>query len=250
MLLMTWKMKKYSKDGLVVFDPEYHTYHLGEKRLESVTRFIERFKNKFDTDKIAEHYARKHGLIKEEVLKKWEEEGRIACENGHAVHSVFENYIKYKEIIFPGKHGKEQVAEKFIKDFFHTNRLTPVEAEMIVYNSVIASQIDCIAKNPTGEYFVLDWKTNKEIKWESFNKFMLEPYQVYPDSSFFHYSMQLSIYKKLCTEYPIKDCFIVHIGMKDYKIHRHQNIEVDFRCLENLSQTRNQSKQLNPDIER
>jgi hypothetical protein len=196
-----------------------------KKRLEGVTSYIERFKNKFDADKIAGLFAKKHGLIKEEVLAEWEEAGRVSCKNGHAVHGVFEKYILTKEIIFPGVHEKEIVAEKFIKDFFYTNRLTPVEAEMIVYNDSLASQIDCIARNPHGEYFIFDWKTSKEVKKDSFNKFMLEPYCHVPDSNFYHYSFQLSLYKELCKEYKIRDCFIVHIDQSDYKIHKYQQID-------------------------
>jgi hypothetical protein len=152
-------MKKYSKDGKVVFDSEYHTYFLGEKQLLSVTRFIERFKNIFDSEGMASKYALKHGLEKEEVLEMWRVKGEEACNVGHAVHSVFENFIKTGQIYLPGVHQKELVAKSFIEKIFIPKRLEPIEAEVVVHNEILASQIDCVAKNPKGEYFIFDWKT-------------------------------------------------------------------------------------------
>lgn len=215
---------KYSKDGKVCFNPDKHTYTLGDRLLTGVTTLISRYKNKFDADLIATNYALKHGLDKEELLAKWKKEGEISCENGTAVHQVFETYILSGKIQTTGNYEKEQQAVKFINDFFLTNRLTPVEAELIVYNEYIASQIDCIAKNSLNQYFILDWKTNKKIESNGYNKFMLTPFHLYPDACFYHYSLQVCLYKKLCKEYNIKDLFIVHINSYGYEIIKAENI--------------------------
>ena len=219
---------KYSKDGLVCFDEDNHTYHLGDKKLLGVTSYISQFKNKFDSDKIAEAFARKNGLNKEEVLLKWKKEGEISAINGTACHSVIENYILNNEIKLLGISEKEKVAEKFIKDFFLTKRLIPVETEIIVYNDFLASQIDCIAKNDKGEYFILDWKTNKKIERSSYGKYMLGDYSIYPDANFFHYSLQLSIYKRLYVDNFISNAYIVHFDNSDYKFIPIENIKLNF----------------------
>lgn len=210
-------MIKYSKDGRVAFEPVRHTYTLdGVKNLMGVTTLISKYKHKFDTEAVATAYADKHGLDKDTLIKEWAAKGADSLANGSAVHAVFENYI-LNQVIMLGDYPKEQIAKKFIDEIFMTGKLFPVEAEMVVYNDHIASMIDCIVQNAKGEYFILDWKTNAEIKKNGYGKTKHPPFHSYPDASFYHYSLQCSIYRKLCTEYPIKSAFIVHIGENDYE---------------------------------
>lgn len=216
---------KYSKDNKVRYNPKDHSYWHNETRLTGVTTYIKNYTNPFDADKIAEKYAKKHGLIKEDILTKWKLEGELSAKNGTDCHSFIEDYINEKPLDIVNISQKQIVALKFIADFFITKRLIPVETELLVYNLEmgLASQIDCIAKNTDGEYFILDWKTNKEIKKESWGKYMLGEFNTTPDANFYHYSLQLSLYKKMCTEYNIKKCFIVHLDNFDYKI-----IEIEY----------------------
>jgi hypothetical protein len=209
-------MNKYSKDGKVRFNEEAHTYFLGNKKLFGVTSLISKYKNKFDSELMATNYAIKHNLDKDDVLKEWKEKGEYSCNQGTEVHRIIENYILTGNIEQSNIYPKEKVAVKFIEEIFKTNKLTPVETEMIVYNDSIASQIDLIAKNDKNDYFIFDFKTNSKIEINSFNKYMLEPFNTLPDASFYHYSIQLSIYKKLCKEYEIKDIYIVHIDEENY----------------------------------
>lgn len=218
---------KYSKDGKVCFNPDTHTYTLEGRMLEGVTTFISRYKNPFDTDTIAEAYALKHGLEKDAVINQWKDKGKKSCDDGTAVHQVFETYAMKGVIKTAGICQKEQIAVKFIEDFFLTKRLIPVECEGIVYNEKLASQIDLIAKNSRNDYFILDWKTNEKIDRCSFrDKRMLPPFNEYPDCSFYHYSLQTCIYKHLCKEYDIKDLFIVHIEQNNYNILKSENIRL------------------------
>jgi len=214
---------KYSKDGLVCFNEENHTYHLGDKQLMGVTSYISKFKNKFDSDSIAEKYAKKHGLDKQELLQKWKLEGEISAKNGTACHAIIENFILTNKVELLGVSEKEKIAVKFINDFFLTQRLIPVDTEIIVYNDALASQIDCIAKNKEGQYFILDWKTNKKIDTYSYGKSMKAPYEYLPDCNFYHYSLQLSLYKEMYKENKIEDCFIVHLDNENYNIIKYHN---------------------------
>jgi ATP-dependent exoDNAse (exonuclease V) beta subunit len=209
---------KYSRDGKVCFNPETHTYHFGDKKLPGVTSYISQFKNKFDSDLIADKYAKKHRLDKDEVLRQWKEKGDISLKNGTACHSIFENYILHNKIELLGVSDKEKVAVKFINDKFERGLLIPVDAEIVVYNDVLASQIDCIAKNKKGEYFILDWKTNSKIETNSWSKYMLKEYSHLPDCSYYHYSLQLHLYNQMYKENPIKNCFIIHLDNDNYNI--------------------------------
>ena len=219
---------KYSNDKKVAFYDDTHTYLLeGSTKLKSVTTYIAEFKTPFDKDRISKAYAKKHKLDQEDVLAMWEEKGRVACEMGTFIHSIFEDHILGIPITTDEKYPKCRVAEWFIEDFFKSNRLTPVETELIVYNDNYAGQIDCIAKNEKGEHFILDWKTNKEIKTRNQWQQMTGPYSHLEDHAFNHYSIQLNAYKGLCKEYDIKGCYIVHIGEDEYDLIKALDIEVN-----------------------
>lgn len=210
---------KWSKDGLVSFEEAGHIYRMGDKILTGVTTFIDRFREKFDKEEKATAYALKNDLNKDEVLAAWKYEKDYSVDQGHHVHKVLEDFfitgVLDEDIRFP----KQVHAVQFIKDFFFTGRLIPVEVEGVVHNGVIASQIDLIAKNPAGEYFIFDWKTNKQIEMYSFrDRRMARPFSKYMDCNYYHYSLQVAIYNKLLTDYKIKDSYIVHFGTEKYDI--------------------------------
>ncbi len=181
--------------------------------------------------KVATSFALKKGLNKEDLLREWEEKSKASIDCGHSVHKVFENFILNKKIKLSGIHQKELVAEKFIKEVFHANRLYPVDAEIVVHNGYLASEIDAIVKNKKGEYFILDWKTNSKIETMSYGKLMLLPFDFLPDASFFHYSLQLNIYEHLCTDFDISKSFIVHIMDNDYEIIKPAKIKIPNQIL-------------------
>jgi len=219
---------KYSKDGLVAFDPKWHTYTRIStgKKLTSVTKYIGKYKNPFPED-AAKDYADKHGLLEQDVKDMWAAKGKQSLLIGTAVHWVFENFKLTGEIKTSGLYHKEQVAVKFINDMFLSGRLEFVETEMIVYDDEHGGQIDCVARNKKNQHFILDWKSSGEIKKEGFKGLlMLEPYDKYQDASFYHFSLQTGIYKKLCKEYPIEDCFIVHIHDTGYELIKAEEMQI------------------------
>ena len=221
-------MLKYSKDGKVSFDSERHIYtRLDDgKILKGVTGLISNYKNHFDKDTVAEKYCAKHNLIKEDVLEEWDMKGKVSRNQGTVIHKIFEDFINTGKIVKPCVYNNELQAERFIKDFFITKRLIPVETEMIIYNDSVASQIDFIAKTPDGNHFIFDPKTNKAIEKNSYGKMMLPPFSHIPDASFYHYSIQVSIYKKICKDYDIKQCFIIHINDTGYNIIKPEIINI------------------------
>jgi ATP-dependent exoDNAse (exonuclease V) beta subunit len=210
-------MIKFSKDGRVKFDSEKHIYTIGEKRLQGVTTFIESHKNPFDAEKIAAAYVKKHGGNVADLLAQWKLKADLSKEAGTKVHAIFEKYILTGDIDKSANEPKEKQAITFITNFFLKKRIIPVDCEVIVYNEKInlASQIDCVVRTPENKYYILDWKTNSEIKKDCFGKYMLKPFGMLPDASYYHYSMQLNIYKLLYKEYKIEGCFIVHIKEED-----------------------------------
>jgi ATP-dependent exoDNAse (exonuclease V) beta subunit len=225
---------KYSNDKRVRFDNETHSYFLNDKRLISVTTLLSNFKNKFDSDFYSKKIALKEGKTQDEILLLWKEKAKKSCDIGTAIHKIFEDYkynnysILNNQLMFetseidveylPDYYTKHKVALSFINDFFETKRLIPIESEMIVYNELIAGQIDMICKDVKNNFYILDFKTNSTIDKYSYNKKMIGFFSELNDSNYYHYCIQLSVYKKLLKEYKINKIYIIHILENNYKI--------------------------------
>jgi len=234
-------MMKYSNDKRVSFDSKTHSYFLGEKRLESVTTLLSRYKNKFDSDYWSKVIAKREKKTQEEILLQWKEKANKSCNIGTAIHKIFEDYtlgnyyLLHNEIsidffdiqpeYFTEFHAKAIIATNFIKDFFVTKRIIPLHSEYICYNNSIAGQIDMICTDSKGNYYILDFKTNEKIDFESYkNTKMLGVLNFIDDSSYWHYCLQLSIYKELCKEFDIRKLFLVHITKEKYHFIECENI--------------------------
>lgn len=233
---------KYSNDKRVSFDSTTHSYFLGEKRLESVTTILKKFKNEFDSEYWSNVIAKRENVTKDEILARWKEKAFKSTEIGTAIHKIFEDYTDNKysilndNFVFEYNTLKPEYLEEFnkkknsairlLKDFFVTKRINTIYSEYICYNEFIAGQIDMIATDNKGNYYILDFKTNEKIDFESYqNKKMLGALNDYDDCSYYHYCAQLSIYKELLkNEYDIRKIFIIHITTEDYFFIECENI--------------------------
>ncbi|MBT4364777.1 MAG: hypothetical protein HN931_04745 [Desulfobacterales bacterium] len=186
----------------LVFNSDDHSYLMnGKVPLTSVTRFINNFFEKFDTEKASRKYSLKHGLRQQDVIKMWEERGREARELGNRVHFYAECLVKGENLPKPTS-GKESVFYKVVDNSVSKllAKYELVEAEKIVFDPAnkIAGTIDLILKdNDNGDIVVFDWKTSKEIKtsnpWQSGRP----PIRHLQDCNYNHYSLQLNFYKKI-----------------------------------------------------
>ena len=225
-------MKKYSKDNRVVFNQENHSYFLGDKKLISVTTLLSKFKNEFDSDYWSKKIAERENTTQEVILKKWKDKAFKSTEIGTAIHKIFEDYVNNNYSVLNGNlifefnklspefylefDQKKNIALKFIDDFFITKRLIPLETEFIVYNEFLAGQIDMICKDYNNNFYILDFKTNEKIEANSYGKKMKGVFNDLNDCSFYHYCIQLSVYKKILKEYKINKMFLIHITTEKY----------------------------------
>lgn len=225
---------KYSNDKRVTFKEDSHSYFKKDKKLLSVTTFISKFKNEFDSDFFSKKIAKRDNKTQKQVLSEWNEKSKKSCDIGTLIHKIFEDYANgnyavlnneisidffcLKQEYFLEFYHKAKVSISFIKDFFLTKRLIPLHTEYIVYNNLLAGQIDMICKDKDENHYIIDFKTNEKIEEYSYNKKMKGVFSEYNDSNYYHYCLQLSIYKKLLKEYNIKNIYLIHILEKEYKI--------------------------------
>ena len=241
---------KYSKDKSVAFDSVSHTYTKNGKKLISVTSFIAKFKNEFDSDYWSNKIALRDNKTQKEVLAEWKEKSKKSCDVGMAIHKIFEDYIngnfsivneqievdflEIDESYILDFIPKSKQAIEFIKHYFVSGRLIPIYTEYIVHNDTLAGQVDLICKDKENNFYILDFKTNEKIEVNSYGKNLKDKLKDIPDSNFYHYSLQLSIYKQMFDK-EVKGLFLVHIKPDKYDfiecVDIFKNYKIDFKDL-------------------
>ena len=165
------------------------------------------------------------------ILDEWDKTNTESCERGTKIHSELENSMYNMGANVSLK--KFGVGGKFVCD----KGRTALDLENGVYPEYlisrvspdgvlrIAGQIDLLVKKGN-EIYILDWKTNKEIKQKAgFNTQtrsevkMLYPLNLLPDCNYYHYALQLSTYawmlQMINPDFVIKDLILVHFDHND-----------------------------------
>ena len=184
---------------------ETHEYRLSthpDHTFTSVTTFIEQFFEGFDAPKVANklinNYPKYAGRTVESLIADWD----AAADHGTKVHHEIEQWVK---------DGIDPVDSKAIngKDWLHGYSLKSdidILSEVIVYSTElsIAGTVDILAKdNSTGWYEIIDWKTSKKIEMVSYGQKMgtHDITKNIMDCNFYHYSLQLSLYRYILETY-------------------------------------------------
>ena len=229
--LLTWhKFNDYR------FIEDTHTYYYNNKPVRSsVTQFLHNFYAPFDSDSIAEKYAKKHKLNKEDVLEEWKKKGDISSTAGTIIHAYLENAKRGKTFNIDystadklniRQEVEERVnillpqAEEFHQDTL--NKLYPIQLEYTVgIQDYIAGNIDMVAWNERAQEFqIWDYKNVKSLdvvpnRWTGY---CYHPFDKEYDTNFIHYSMQLNIYKEILervANIKIGSCFLVQFNYTD-----------------------------------
>lgn len=233
-------------DKDIKFYEKYHIYeYKGEKVKNSVTQFISKFFEKFDSEKVVEgilsrpNYLRGKykDLTKQEILDMWEYKRNNSCEEGTKVHKSVEDFIltgkKYDGQAFLNAHNyiQEQLKNGFIL----------CEPEKILYlkEKDLAGQCDCVLYHKEKDYFKLvDWKNCEQIKKKGFKgKKALKPIENLEDCNFVKYSLQLNIYKYIANSENYKEAFQgkvkemeivnIHKNLDSYKTYKVNNMNIE-----------------------
>ena len=234
--------------GKYTFIENGHYYLCNGKRVGiSTTGLIGQYENHFDSETISQQVADKRGISQQEVLEEWRIENLHSKIKGSFIHEFAQSLWEGKEYVFDySKVPKEIDIDRLKSDI---NKLRPQAINF--YNDykdmyeLIGCEIylgdedfdECGATDQilynkyTGGIAIIDYKTNKEIKRESYkHKKMLIPLHRFDDCNYIHYSIQLSGYKfkfERNTKLKVDETFIVYfnINADNYEIIEPLNME-------------------------
>jgi len=196
----------------IIFNAEDHSYvSLQEDDINwiSVTTLISEFKEPFDAKSIAKKVSKNknskwYGMKPKEIENAWKSESERALELGTFYHNQRESdlcslaSIEKEGVPLPIYSPIEKEGIKYAPEPKLTEGVYP---EHMVYlkSAGICGQSDLV-EVVNGKVNIIDYKTNKEIKtesyvnWEGISKKLLHPVNNLDDCSFNHYALQLSIY--------------------------------------------------------
>lgn len=226
------------------FIEETHQYFLPSAdgnliEYDCVSNVTHQFQEEQDWDLIAERYAIKNGLIKEDVQEAWHYNNIVATNSGTGVHLYGEMWMEFLmgrpenicDIIKPQYQDgyllphspKEAAVAKFNEDLYHTPNMYPILAETRVYTGLgkyklkknYAGTFDILYyyKHPTDDtksgLVILDYKTNQDL-YKNFNgNKLLPPFNNMLDQNISLYTLQLS-----CYQIPLEDIGLKVIGRR------------------------------------
>jgi len=230
MLIDDWRPKLYcegiecdniSPNGNVFFIEEGHKYFHKDDIIDnkivpfeeskfafqSPTGIIKDLHEEFDTIPQAKKYIKKHKLpiTWQQLAYSWEMLGDIASEEGTLLHAYGESL--WNKWPMPGPDNiKTRYVERIHKRL--SEKYILAKTELLVYSTTfrLAGQVDLLIKNEdSSEYIILDYKfLKKPLEMKSFyNRFtkkykhMYGPFSKLMDCNYFHYSVQMEIYRYL-----------------------------------------------------
>ena len=235
------EINKHPFDSRIKFKEEGHIYWIDgdNKDLISATTFIHKFFNEFDTEKIINNIINSkkyktdktykyYNISKEDILKQWDDNRVQASEAGTLMHADIEYYYNGLSV----KNESEEFNQflEFYKDHSH---LKMFRTEWMIFSDLlkITGSIDAVFINEDGTLSLGDWKRSKEITFDSFDgqtygKF---PFENLPDCNFYHYSLQLNLYRIILEKFygkKIKEMFLVVLHPNN-KNNKYKKLEVD-----------------------
>ena len=244
------------------FVEEGHYYLCNDKRVEiSTTGLIALYENEFDKETISQQKANDRGISQSEILEEWRIENLHSTIKGSLVHlyaqSLWEHEkfeIDYSNIpkeIDINRLKKEIDILKIQADNFYNNYKDMYEligCEIYLgdedYDECGATDIVFYNKY-TEEIVIADFKTNKEIKRESYrHKKMLIPLHKLDDCNYSHYSLQLSAYKykfEKNTGLKVAGTFIIYFNnnAENYEIIEPLNVEKEIKKIYEIRRVKN-----------
>jgi ATP-dependent exoDNAse (exonuclease V) beta subunit len=253
---------KHLRDDRISFEPISHTYQItsentSEKRPNddsdpqtfiSATTIIHKYFPEFDNDAVIQKMMKSpnwkkspyYGKTVDEIKNQWEENRVAAATKGTQVHDWIENFY-LSGCIAPSKEAEESKSFQNFMNFHNEYGWMPYRTEWRVFTEKykVAGSIDIVFEGSgKGKVKVYDWKNSKEIKMENRYEKAHEPLSHLPHCNFYHYSLQLNLYKWILeNHYDLKveemGLIIVHENFPSYLKYDVKDMTKDIELLLN-----------------
>ena len=244
------QINRHPRDQHIAFDEPTHKYYVNGscKGNISCTGFVHEFFGHFDAKKIITKMrkganwanSKYYGKTDEEIMKEWSDNGKEASSAGTAMHFAIEQFMHGAlDEIDPAVMNTPEwrYFMKFWKEC--GDDLEPYRSEWEVFTDRLdlpASQhrevftdrldspaserkiklcgsIDMVYRRKSdGKFVIYDWKRSKEIKSDNPFGSGLAPLDHLPDTNYWHYTLQLNVYKWILEQYyglEVADLYLV-----------------------------------------
>jgi ATP-dependent exoDNAse (exonuclease V) beta subunit len=220
----------HPRDAHISFIDETHVYYIhgSSDGYLSTTTLVHKMFPHFDADLIIKKMmnAKKwpnspyFGMTAEAIKKQWNDNGKQAADLGTKMHANLEDF-------FNGlPHETDTKEFEMFQQWHSEHKYEPYRTEWIVYDedSKICGSVDLLVKDPNeeGAILIYDYKRSKEIKFDNYFQKGIHPLTSHlPDCNFYHYSLQLYIYRHMLeTLYgqKVNGCFllVLHPNQEKY----------------------------------
>ena len=228
MILST--LNEHLYDSRIKFREAGHKYWIDrdDKDLISCTTYIHSFFEHFDSDKIIKNILsgekyndpeyKYYKMTYEDIKSQWDNNGKQASGAGTKLHENIEHFYNKLKV-----ENNSEEFKQFLQFYEDHKHLEIYRTEWMIFSDIlrITGSIDAVFKNSDGTISLGDWKRSKEIHMNSFgNKCGKFPFQHIEDCNFYHYSLQLNLYRTILEKFygqKVKDMFLVilHPNNKD-----------------------------------
>lgn len=210
----------HPRDERISFEEETHTYTIDGTRegWTSCTGFIHGFFGAFDPDAVIKKMMRSskwseskyYGMTAQAIKKQWADSGTEASEAGTRMHLDIEHYNNAEPVgnlagdeWSPNPGSEWDYFLKYEKNHRLKHGFVPFRTEWLVFKEDIklAGSIDMLYMKPDGTLAIYDWKRAKDMKFENSYQSGRSPLDHLPDTNYWHYSLQLNIYRRIIEEF-------------------------------------------------
>ena len=236
----------HPRDEHISFVEKTHKYYVNgscEGNI-SCTGFIHEFFGHFDGKAILTKMRRNptkwalskyFGRTDEEIMKEWSDSGKAASEAGTAMHLAIEQFLhgapeqinpaildtpewryflKFWEDCGPDLEPYRSEWEVFTDSLGESSKSKSKSSKSKAERKIkLCGSIDMVFRRKSdGKFVIYDWKRSKEIKSENPFGSGLAPLEHLPDTNYWHYTMQLNVYKWILENYydvEVGDLYIV-----------------------------------------
>lgn len=207
---------KHPFDERIRFQEKGHKYWIdnNNENIISATTYIHTFFSEFDEQKIIDNIQKKkeytsdpdykyYNMTKEQIKNSWDESRNL----GTSLHKDIENYLNNETY-------NNSPEFNFFLNFTKEHPTWSIyRTEWLIFSEVLklTGSIDAVFKNEKDEFILVDWKRINVLNYTGFGNGKF-PFEHLPDSNFYHYSLQLNLYRNIlekCYNIKIKDMYLV-----------------------------------------